>query len=59
MLAMVCCGEFESVEACADALLSVTETIEPDPAIAARYESQYQKFRRIYPTVKDLFQKLQ
>ena len=58
MLAMVCCGEFESVNACADALLSVTETIEPDPVIAARYESQYQKFRRIYPALKGVFPQL-
>ena len=58
MLAMVCCGEFESVDACADALLSVTETIEPDPEIAARYEDQYQKFRRIYPALKSVFPQL-
>ena len=58
MLAMVCCGEFESVEACADTLLSVTETIEPDPVIAARYEGQYQKFRRIYPALKGVFPQL-
>ena len=58
MLAMVCCGDFESVDACADALLSVTETIEPDPVIAARYESQYQKFRRIYPALKGVFPQL-
>ena len=55
MLAMVCCGEFESVDACADALLSVTETIEPDPEIAARYEEQYQKFSLIYPALKGIF----
>jgi xylulokinase len=59
MLAMVGCGWYDSVQACTDALVSVTDTVEPDPALAARYEVQYQKFRRIYPTVKDLFQKLQ
>ena len=58
MLAMVCCGEFESVDACAEALLSVTETIEPDPEIAARYEEQYQKFSRIYPALKGVFPQL-
>ena len=58
MLAMVCCGEFESVDACADELLSVTETIEPDPEIASRYEKQYQKFRQIYPALKGVFPKL-
>ena len=58
MLAMVCCGAFESVDAAAAALLSVTETIEPDPQIAARYAEQYQKFRRIYPALKDIFPEL-
>ena len=33
------------VEAAADALVHVTDTIHPDPEIAARYEAQYQKFR--------------
>ncbi|MBR0469487.1 MAG: xylulokinase [Mogibacterium sp.] len=58
MLAMVCCGEYESVDACAEALLSVTETIEPDPEIAARYENQYKKYRRIYPALKGVFPEL-
>ena len=58
MLAMVCCGEYESVNACAEALLSVTEIIEPDPEIAARYEAQYKKFRRIYPALKGIFPEL-
>ncbi len=58
MLAMVSCGEYESVDACAEALLSVNETIEPDPEIAARYESQYQKYRKIYPALKGVFPEL-
>lgn len=56
MLAMVGCGAYESVNACADALVKTVATIEPDPEIAARYEAKYQKFREIYPTVKPLFQ---
>ena len=58
MLAMVGTGAYESVSACADALCRVRETVTPDPEIAARYEAQYRKFREIYPTVKDLFQKI-
>ena len=30
-------------------------TIVPDPAISARYETQYRKFVKIYPAVKALF----
>ena len=47
------------MEAAADALVHVTDTVHPDPEIAGRYEAQYQKFRAIYPTVKDLFPLLQ
>ena len=59
MLAMVGCGTYESVKACADALVSVRETVLPDPEIAARYEKRYQYFKQIYPTLKGLFAQLQ
>lgn len=59
MLAMVGCGLYGSVKDCADALVTVRETVQPDPEIAARYEKQYQRFREIYPTLKPLFAKLQ
>ena len=55
ILAAVACGEYASVEEAAGKLVRVTETISPDPEIAARYEAQYQRFRAIYPTVKELF----
>ena len=58
MLAMVGCGAYASVLECADALMHVTKTVEPDPAIAARYEAQYRKFSLIYPALKDIFPKL-
>ena len=59
MLAMVGAGRFESVQAAADALVEVAETVEPDPALTARYASQYRKFREIYPAMRELFPKLQ
>ncbi|MGX8692272.1 MAG: FGGY-family carbohydrate kinase, partial [Clostridia bacterium] len=55
MLAMVGCGLFPTVQAAADALVELASTTEPDPALTARYEAQYQKFRKIYPAVKNLF----
>ena len=58
MLAMVGAGLYPSVEACADALVSVKETIYPDPELAAKYEAQYRKFRKIYPSVKDLYKEI-
>lgn len=55
MLAAVGCGAYPSVEAIARKLVKVVETIEPEPELAAKYEERYQEFRRIYPTVKELF----
>ena len=55
ILAAVACGEYESVEAAANQLVKVIDTIEPDQDVAKKYEIQYNKFIKIYPTVKDLF----
>ena len=55
MLAMVACGLYPTVaDACAR-LVRTAGTVEPDPAIAARYEARYQQFRRLYPALKDVF----
>ncbi len=59
MLAMVGCGKFASVQAAADALVELASTTEPDPELTARYEAQYQKFRKIYPAMKNVFPELQ
>ena len=59
MLAAVACGEYPSVQAAADAIVRVVETVEPDPALAALYEERYQQFKKIYPTVKSLFPQIQ
>ena len=55
MLAAVACGEYENVEEVAKAIVRVVDTIEPDPALAAKYEERYQKFKEIYPRCKDIF----
>ena len=58
MLAMVACGAYDSVaEACAK-LVTVSETVAPDPEIAARYEARYRQFRLIYPALKGLYPQL-
>ncbi len=58
MLAAVACGEFASVEAAADQLVKVVDTVEPDAQLVEAYEKQYQKFKKIYPAVKGLFPEL-
>ena len=59
MLAMVGCGLYPSVQAAADALVELASSTEPDPALTARYEEQYRKFRQIYPALKNLFPAIQ
>lgn len=58
MLAAVANGEFASVEDAAAKIVKVIDTVEPEPELAAKYEEKYQKFAKIYPTVKDLFGEL-
>jgi xylulokinase len=58
MLAMVGTGLYQSVEVCADALVTVKETIVPDPELAAKYEAKYRQFQKIYPSVKQLYKEI-
>ena len=58
LLALVGCGVYDSVRDCAAALTRVKETVEPDPILAARYDERYQKFRKLYPAMKQLFQEV-
>lgn len=58
MLAMVGCGEFESVAAAAGALTEVASVLQPDPTLTARYEARYRQFKKIYPACKELFPEL-
>ena len=58
MLAAVACGEYGSVQECAEHMIHITETIYPDAELAARYERQYRKFRNIYPALKPVFRKI-
>ncbi len=55
MLAAVGCGEYENVKTAAKAIVRTAGTVEPEADLTAAYEIKYQQFRRIYPTVKDLF----
>lgn len=58
MLAMVGCGQYESVQAAADALVEVADRVEPDPELTERYEARYQQFRTIYPALRQVFPQL-
>ncbi len=58
MMAAVACGEYESVEACAEKIVRVKETIIPDAELTNKYNERYNTFRQIYPALKDIFPKL-
>ena len=55
MLAAVACGEYASVEEAASKIVKIVDTVEPTPEIAARYDAKYSIFKKIYPTVKPIF----
>ena len=58
ILAAVACKEFESIEDAVGKLVKVTETIEPDVELVEKYEEKYNKFKQIYPTIKNLYNEL-
>ena len=55
MLAMVACGAYGSVKECCEKLTHVADTVQPEPALVAKYEGKYRRFREIYPACKQLF----
>ncbi len=55
MLAAVACGEYESVEAAAEKIVRIVDTVEPEPELVAKYEERYRKFKEIYPACRPLF----
>ncbi len=55
MLAAVACGEYASVKEACDKIVKISKTVSPDPAIAARYEEKYKRYRQLYPLLKDWY----
>ena len=58
MLAAVANGEYASVADATKAIVEVVDHVDPTPELAAKYEERYQRFKQVYPTVKELFPKL-
>lgn len=58
MLAMVACGQYDSVGSCCQKLVSIASTVKPEQFLVEKYEVKYQQFRKIYPTCKKLFAEL-
>jgi len=55
MLAAVGCGAYPDVETIGKKMAHVVDTVEPEKELVAKYEERYQKFKKIYPALKQLF----
>lgn len=58
MLAMVACGEYNTVGEAVRELVEISASTEPDSELTARYDAQYRKYQQIYPAMKAVFPKL-
>lgn len=56
ILAAVGCGEYPDVETACNKLVKVVDVVEPEAELVAKYDVCYKKFRKIYPTVLELFE---
>ena len=52
ILVAVACGEYESVEAAAKAIVKVRKTVVPQKEIAEAYVKKYEVFRGLYPAIR-------
>lgn len=55
ILAMVGSGAYASVNEACGTLVDIAETVYPDAELTAKYEKKYQNFKKIYPSLKEVF----
>ena len=58
ILSMVGAGEFESVGEATDKFFEIKDTVKPSEELTALYADRYEKYRRIYPAVKELYKEI-
>lgn len=58
ILAMVGAGEYEDIRKTADKFFQTQETITPDKTLVTKYALKYEKYRKIYPSLKQLFKEI-
>ena len=58
ILAMVGAGDLASVREAAEQFFAIKETVSPDRALSALYAKRYEKYRSIYPALKDLYKNI-
>lgn len=54
ILAAVACGEYASVEAAANAIVRVKESVFPDAELSKAYQEKYRVFQKLYPAIKNV-----
>lgn len=58
ILSMVGAKRFDSVKTATDKFFEIKETVTPDSELVELYADRYEKYRRIYPTVKKLYKEI-
>ncbi|MBH1941552.1 xylulokinase [Mobilitalea sibirica] len=58
ILACVGCGKYNSVEEATTKLIKVIDTTEQDAAIVDKYNKKYDVFKQLYPSLKEMFDKM-
>lgn len=58
ILASVGCGKYASVEEATSKLIKVIETTDQDPVEVELYDKKYQVFKQLYPSLKEMFDKM-
>jgi xylulokinase len=58
ILSMVADGVYPTVADAAKDILSIKESVYPDPELASLYAKKYEKFKKIYPAMKQLFKEI-
>lgn len=58
ILSMVGAGEYASVNEASSKLLEIAQTVTPDEKLTALYEDRYNKYKEIYPALKNVFKTL-
>ena len=58
-LAAVACGEYATVQECADKLIKIKSVTEPDPALVKKYAARYELWHKLYPALKPLYAEME
>ncbi|MBQ8742602.1 MAG: xylulokinase [Clostridia bacterium] len=58
LLALVGAGDSESVSKCSKRFFRAKTVISPEPELVARYNERYEKFKKIYPAVREMYKEI-